>query len=125
MVISANHCFLQQCFPDCVCEDAYNNTYACVRTLNGKLDMQYCEFADTEVSHAPADADNYQCLISVQNLASFSPRPQSFVEVYDLKADPHQLENIVKKVDPAVLQTMNQRLIKLQSCEGKSCRNIE
>lgn len=88
---------LSQCFPDCVCEDAYNNTYACVRTLDGKLDMQYCEFADSE----------------------------SFVEVYDLKADPHQLENIVKKVDPAVLQTMNQRLIKLQSCEGSSCRNIQ
>lgn len=39
---------LQQCFPDCVCEDAFNNTYACVRTLVGH-NLQYCEFADTEV----------------------------------------------------------------------------
>lgn len=53
------------------------------------------------------------------------PPSQSFVEVYDLKADPHQLENIVKKVDPAVLQTMNQRLIKLQSCEGATCRTVQ
>ncbi|KAF3701639.1 N-acetylglucosamine-6-sulfatase [Channa argus] len=88
---------LSQCFPDCVCEDAYNNTYACVRTLDGKQNLQYCEFADSE----------------------------SFVEVYDLTPDPHQLENIVKKVDPAVLQAMNQRLIKLQSCLGDSCRNIK
>ncbi|XP_035039929.1 glucosamine (N-acetyl)-6-sulfatase (Sanfilippo disease IIID), b isoform X1 [Hippoglossus stenolepis] len=86
-----------QCFPDCVCEDAYNNTYACVRTLNGNNNLQYCEFADSE----------------------------SFVEVYNLTSDPHQLENIVKKVDPTILQEMNQRLIKLQSCEGDSCRNIK
>uniref|UniRef100_A0A3P9APY8 N-acetylglucosamine-6-sulfatase n=1 Tax=Esox lucius TaxID=8010 RepID=A0A3P9APY8_ESOLU len=84
---------LSQCFPDCVCEDAYNNTYACVRTLV-EPNLQYCEFADTE----------------------------SFVEVYNLTSDPHQLENIVKKVDPTLLQAMNQRLIKLQSCEGDSCR---
>ncbi|KAM4635001.1 glucosamine (N-acetyl)-6-sulfatase (Sanfilippo disease IIID), b [Polymixia lowei] len=87
---------LSQCFPDCVCEDAYNNTYACVRTLV-QHNLQYCEFADSE----------------------------SFVEVYNLTSDPHQLENIVKKVDPALLQAMNQRLIKLQSCVGKSCRDIK
>lgn len=40
---------VQECFPDCVCEDACNNTYACVRTLDGKQNMQYCEFADSEV----------------------------------------------------------------------------
>uniref|UniRef100_A0A3Q1H291 N-acetylglucosamine-6-sulfatase n=1 Tax=Anabas testudineus TaxID=64144 RepID=A0A3Q1H291_ANATE len=88
---------LSQCFPDCVCEDAYNNTYACVRTLNSKHNLQYCEFADTE----------------------------SFVEVYNLTSDPHQLENILKKVDPSVLQVMNQRLIKLQSCVGDSCRDVK
>uniref|UniRef100_A0AAQ4PUX8 N-acetylglucosamine-6-sulfatase n=1 Tax=Gasterosteus aculeatus aculeatus TaxID=481459 RepID=A0AAQ4PUX8_GASAC len=86
---------LSQCFPDCVCEDAFNNTYACVRTLDPQNDLQYCEFADSE----------------------------SFVEVYNLTSDPHQLENIVKQVDPAVLQSMNQRLIKLQSCQGDSCRD--
>ncbi|XP_054613597.1 glucosamine (N-acetyl)-6-sulfatase (Sanfilippo disease IIID), b [Dunckerocampus dactyliophorus] len=87
---------LSQCFPDCVCEDAFNNTYACVRTLDGQEDLQYCEFADSE----------------------------SFVEVYNLTADPHQLENVVKKVDPNMLQTMNQRLIKLQSCQGVGCRSV-
>ncbi|XP_061656938.1 glucosamine (N-acetyl)-6-sulfatase (Sanfilippo disease IIID), b isoform X1 [Syngnathoides biaculeatus] len=87
---------LSHCFPDCVCEDSFNNTYACVRTLDGRVDMQYCEFADSE----------------------------SFVEVYDLSSDPHQLENIVKKVDPAVLEKMNRRLIKLQSCQGAGCRAL-
>ncbi|KAI5624415.1 glucosamine (N-acetyl)-6-sulfatase b precursor [Silurus asotus] len=86
---------VSQCFPDCVCEDAFNNTYACVRTFKDS-NLQYCEFADDE----------------------------SFVEVYNITADPHQLENIVKKVDPALLQVMNQRLIKLQSCHGDSCRKF-
>nr|XP_020443069.1 N-acetylglucosamine-6-sulfatase-like [Monopterus albus] len=88
---------LSQCFPDCVCEDAYNNTYACIRTLDSEHNLQYCEFADSE----------------------------SFVEVYNLTSDPHQLQNIVKQVDPSVLQIMNQRLIKLQSCAGNSCRDIK
>ncbi|XP_019937835.1 glucosamine (N-acetyl)-6-sulfatase (Sanfilippo disease IIID), b isoform X1 [Paralichthys olivaceus] len=88
---------LSQCFPDCVCEDAFNNTYACVRTLDGENNLQYCEFADSE----------------------------SFVEVYNLTSDPYQLENIVKKVDPVILQTMNQRLIELQSCKGDSCRDLK
>uniref|UniRef100_A0A8D0KLH3 N-acetylglucosamine-6-sulfatase n=1 Tax=Salvator merianae TaxID=96440 RepID=A0A8D0KLH3_SALMN len=38
---------VSQCFPDCVCEDAFNNTYACVRTLH-PISMQYCEFADAQ-----------------------------------------------------------------------------
>lgn len=39
----------QECFPDCVCEDAYNNTYACVRTVSPSANLQYCEFDDNEV----------------------------------------------------------------------------
>uniref|UniRef100_A0A1W7RGZ6 N-acetylglucosamine-6-sulfatase n=1 Tax=Agkistrodon contortrix contortrix TaxID=8713 RepID=A0A1W7RGZ6_AGKCO len=85
---------VSQCFPDCVCEDAYNNTYACVRTLSA-ANMQYCEFADKE----------------------------NFVEVYNLTADPHQLSNVAKTVDPSLLVQMNQKLIKLQACSGVSCRS--
>lgn len=63
------------------------------------------------------------CLTTQAHLCLFPL--QSFVEVYDLKSDPHQLENVVKKVDPSVLQVMNQRLIKLQSCHGESCHGIQ
>uniref|UniRef100_A0A8C5QK80 N-acetylglucosamine-6-sulfatase n=1 Tax=Leptobrachium leishanense TaxID=445787 RepID=A0A8C5QK80_9ANUR len=83
-----------QCFPDCVCEDAYNNTYACVRTIAAAYDLQYCEFDDTEV----------------------------FVEVYNLTADSNQLTNIAKTIDQEILQKMNRRLMMLQSCSGPSCR---
>uniref|UniRef100_A0A8D0CD35 N-acetylglucosamine-6-sulfatase n=1 Tax=Salvator merianae TaxID=96440 RepID=A0A8D0CD35_SALMN len=82
------------CFPDCVCEDAYNNTYACVRTLSSSWDLQYCEFDDREV----------------------------FVEVYNLTADPHQITNIAKTIDQEILEKMNYRLMMLQSCSGATCR---
>ncbi|KAJ8381975.1 hypothetical protein SKAU_G00027530 [Synaphobranchus kaupii] len=82
------------CFPDCVCEDAINNTYACVRTLSSTANLQYCEFDDNEV----------------------------FVEVYNLTADPFQLTNIAKTIDQEVLEKMNHRLMMLQSCSGPSCR---
>uniref|UniRef100_A0A8D0MS68 N-acetylglucosamine-6-sulfatase n=1 Tax=Sus scrofa TaxID=9823 RepID=A0A8D0MS68_PIG len=85
---------VSQCFPDCVCEDAYNNTYACVRTMSHLWNLQYCEFDDQEV----------------------------FVEVYNLTADPHQINNIAKSIDPELLGKMNYRLMMLQSCSGPTCR---
>ncbi|KAM9467435.1 N-acetylglucosamine-6-sulfatase [Clarias gariepinus] len=85
---------VSECFPDCVCEDAYNNTYACIRTVSQTTNLQYCEFDDNEV----------------------------FVEVYNLTADPFQLTNIAKSIDQEVLEKMNHRLMMLQSCSGQSCR---
>ncbi|XP_061618877.1 N-acetylglucosamine-6-sulfatase isoform X1 [Phyllopteryx taeniolatus] len=85
---------VSECFPDCVCEDSYNNTYACVRTVAPAADLQYCEFDDNEV----------------------------FVEVYNLTADPFQLTNIAKTIEQEVLEKMNHRLMMLQSCAGKTCR---
>uniref|UniRef100_A0A8C5GWH1 N-acetylglucosamine-6-sulfatase n=1 Tax=Gouania willdenowi TaxID=441366 RepID=A0A8C5GWH1_GOUWI len=85
---------VSECFPDCVCEDSYNNTYACVRIVAPSANLQYCEFDDNEV----------------------------FVEVYNVTADPFQLTNIAKTIDQEVLEKMNHRLMMLQSCSGQSCR---
>uniref|UniRef100_A0A3B4GG04 N-acetylglucosamine-6-sulfatase n=2 Tax=Haplochromini TaxID=319058 RepID=A0A3B4GG04_9CICH len=85
---------VSECFPDCVCEDSYNNTYACVRTIARSSNLQYCEFDDNEV----------------------------FVEVYNVTADPYQLTNIAKTIDKEVLEKMNHRLMMLQSCSAQSCR---
>ncbi|XP_041934313.1 N-acetylglucosamine-6-sulfatase [Alosa sapidissima] len=85
---------VSECFPDCVCEDSYNNTYACVRTVSPTANLQYCEFDDNEV----------------------------FVEVYNLTADPFQLSNIAKSIQQEVLEKMNHRLMMLQSCAAQSCR---
>jgi len=84
------------CHPDCVCEDSWNNTYSCVRTLSSTDDNMYCEFADHE----------------------------AFVELYNLKDDPSQLANIAKKIDPKELKVYHDRLIALVQCAGDSCRSV-
>lgn len=85
---------VSECFPDCVCEDAYNNTYACVRTVATSVNLQYCNFNDNEV----------------------------FVEIYNVTADPFQLRNIKATFDEDVQAKLSQRLMKLESCAGPSCR---
>lgn len=82
------------CWPNCVCEDAWNNTYSCVRSLSQSEDMMYCEFADKE----------------------------AFVELYDVKKDPAQLNNIVKGASPKFLKAKHNRLVDLVLCSGNSCR---
>lgn len=45
-----------------------------------------------------------------------------FVEVYNVTADPYQLNNIAKTIEQGVLEKMNHRLMMLQSCSGQTCR---
>lgn len=85
---------VSECFPDCVCEDAYNNTYACVRVIAPSVNLQYCNFNDNDV----------------------------FVEIYNVTADPFQLKNLRGTFDEASQAILNQRLMKLESCAGESCR---
>ena len=47
---------------------------------------------------------------------------QAFVELYDIKKDPDQLTNIVKKVAPKFLAKKHSRLVDLVTCAGDSCR---
>lgn len=88
---------LSNCFPDCVCEDAANNTYQCLRVKKSPTDIIFCQFADAE----------------------------DFLEVYNMHSDPHQMVNIARVVDPNLLAEMDARLIKQSVCSGKSCRDPE
>lgn len=89
--------FLNTCSPNCVCEDALNNTYTCLRTMSQADDnFVYCNFADT----------------------------QNTQEFYNMTADPHQLTNIVGKLDPKFLTSQNKELIIMSQCKGPSCRRL-
>jgi arylsulfatase A-like enzyme len=46
-------------------------------------------------------------------------------ELYDLKADPYQLENLAAKADPALIQRLFTRLAELSKCKGAECRRLE
>lgn len=47
------------------------------------------------------------------------------VELYDLKKDPYQLQNIAKTADPSLLAKFHTWLIDLGTCEADQCRNLE
>ncbi|MBI2330683.1 MAG: sulfatase [Chloroflexi bacterium] len=46
-------------------------------------------------------------------------------EVYDLAADPYQLENLAGRLSPETLATLHTKLEALKYCEGSDCRNLE
>jgi arylsulfatase A-like enzyme len=46
-------------------------------------------------------------------------------ELYDLRADRHQLNNLAKKANPKLLEQLAQRLHKLRKCNKASCRSAE
>ena len=63
--------------------------------------------------------------LEVFKLCCFSCIPiQAFVELYDIKKDPDQLTNIVKKVAPKFLAKKHSRLVDLATCAGDSCREV-
>ncbi|EDW72059.2 uncharacterized protein Dwil_GK10744 [Drosophila willistoni] len=86
---------LAQCTTDadCHCQDAWNNTYACVRDFQYKVDRIYCEFRDTE----------------------------NTLEAYDLKEDPYQMKNIAYDLLPIERALYGIMLQNLTKCSGHSC----
>jgi arylsulfatase A-like enzyme len=47
------------------------------------------------------------------------------LELYDLNADPYQMENIAGDASPSLLEKLQEWLEALRRCEGASCREIE
>lgn len=48
-----------------------------------------------------------------------------FVELYDLRKDPYQLENIAASTDPVILKYYADWLDALRNCSGSTCRELE
>jgi arylsulfatase A-like enzyme len=46
-------------------------------------------------------------------------------ELYDMRADPFQLDNVIRKTDPALVATFSKRLEALASCAADACRDLE
>ena len=56
---------------------------------------------------------------------SYMELSTGFVELYDLRNDPHQLENLAGVADPEVLAHFSEFLQKLESCRADECRILE
>jgi N-acetylglucosamine-6-sulfatase len=46
-------------------------------------------------------------------------------ELYDLKEDPHQIDNLYESADAALLSTLHSRLESLEDCAGTKCLEAE
>lgn len=46
-------------------------------------------------------------------------------ELYDLRSDPYQLDSMVAKADPILLEALAGRLAELKNCAGPNCRELE
>uniref|UniRef100_A0A182T8A8 Sulfatase N-terminal domain-containing protein n=1 Tax=Anopheles maculatus TaxID=74869 RepID=A0A182T8A8_9DIPT len=89
---------LQLCTVDaaCHCQDAWNNTFNCVRHLAQDLNFVYCEFKDD----------------------------QNFVEAYDIANDLYQMDNIAYEILPSVRAKYSLALQNLSACVGPTCNMI-
>ena len=77
--------------PFCVCMNANNNTYWCIRTLNSSHNSLYCEFIT------------------------------GFVTYYDMRIDPFQLRNIAHTLTESQLAFFHQTLERMRVCKGADC----
>jgi hypothetical protein len=46
-------------------------------------------------------------------------------ELYDLTADPNELDNMAATANPTLLGELHQRLQSMRSCAGDGCRAVE
>jgi N-acetylglucosamine-6-sulfatase len=46
-------------------------------------------------------------------------------ELYDLEADPYELDNVYETADPSLVEDLKRRLDALRSCTGDRCREAE
>lgn len=79
--------------PFCFCQNANNNTFWCLRTINDTHNFLYCEFIT------------------------------GFITFYDMTADPYQLRNAVHDLPSQVVQELHNSLERLKRCRGaKECQ---
>lgn len=80
---------------DCKCQDARNNTYACIRSY-GQENSLFCKFDDSE----------------------------SFLEMYSLAQDRFQLSNIAGLLQNETKEHYLGELDILKNCKGRECNNV-
>ncbi|VDP31831.1 unnamed protein product [Soboliphyme baturini] len=74
--------------PFCFCQNSYNNSYWCLRTVNSTHNFLYCEFVT------------------------------GFISFYDMTKDKYQLHNIVYDLSIPVVEQLSAQLENLRKCQG-------
>ena len=95
--------------PYCSCQDAMNNTYACMRTVNASANYRYCEF-----QLQPAAAVD-------SGVSGAAPTP--FVEYFDISVDPYEMTNAAANLSPSTAAQLHAQLQTLMTCVGTAACN--
>lgn len=81
--------------------DSPSNTFTALRIINASMDFMYAEY------RPPG--------------APLVPSSTNFTEVYNLTADPYQLQNLAGTLDPALLKQLSTELWAVATCQGDAC----
>lgn len=77
----------------CSCQDATNNTYACIFTVNATVNSRYCEFFG---------------------------QAGGFVEYFLPALDPYEMTNQARSLAPGVAAQLHDELQELRACVGSA-----
>jgi hypothetical protein len=77
---------------------------------------------DTEQDDSPG-ASTFRALRTADHI--YVEHASSVRELYDLRSDPYQLENVIAAADNELLAQWSQRLGDLASCAGATCHSLE
>lgn len=81
--------------PLCVCQDAANNTYNCLRVRNATVNFRYCEFSDAV----------------------------NTVEMFNYLTDPYELVNLAPTMPSGLKTELSTRLSQAVACQGTTTCN--
>lgn len=95
----------------CLCQDAVNNTYSCLRVVEGaNASSEKARMLSHTPQPAAAAAQDYRyCEWSLSDTS---------VELFDYTTDPFELTNIVNVTSPAHVAALHTRLQALRRCVG-------
>jgi N-acetylglucosamine-6-sulfatase len=96
----------------CLCQDARNNTYACLRFVGGAhADAEKAQMVSPGATpHAPPAAVDFRYCEYRDAVST--------VEYFDLTGDPYELENKAGGMDPALKGRLSERLAQARACKG-------
>jgi len=96
----------------CLCQDAFNNTYSCLRFVGGAhADAEKAQMLSPgALPHAPPAAEDFR-------YCEFKDRDAT-VEFFDLAKDPYELTNAAGTLDPALKAKLSAKLAAARACKG-------
>ena len=96
----------------CLCQDAINNTYSCLRAVVGAdAAAEKAQMLSTSgLPHAPPAAVDFR-------YCEYADRTRT-VEYFDLTTDPYELVNTAAALAPGRKAALAQRLSALRACKG-------